>query len=121
MSSKWSETGSSATPDFSEFFKEDYGVLLLRGKNNFGDHIFSYVKISLPNLARFKSAMRNHLPFNPSDFGEVIAAGTGEPTDELKAEIAAQYPMLDNKATSGGSAATNTEPAPILKKNWDEY
>ena len=52
VTTKWtSKTGSSA-PDFSELFKEEFAVLLLRGKNNFGTQIYSYVKISFGNIKR---------------------------------------------------------------------
>ena len=117
---------STAQPDFSEFFKEDYGVLLLRGKNNFGNLIYSYVKVAFSNIERLQLSLKNRLPFNPSDFGEVIAAGTGEPTPEVQAEIAAQYPMIDQKpsgesgATSSSAVGASAAP-PIVKKAWDEY
>jgi len=104
------------TPDFSEFFKEDFGVLLLRGKNNFGDRIYSYVKVSFPNIERMQQSIRDRTPFNPSDFGEIIAAGTGDPPPEVQAEISSQYPMIDQKPATPGPAA-----APPPKKAWDEY
>ena len=112
-------------PDIAAFrslFEEKGAVVLLRGKNSFGDLIFSYVKIVLSNIERLQSSVQNHTAFTPSDFGEVIAAGRGEPSEELQAEIAAQYPVLDDKAgtnkTSGSGASAA---APIAKKAWDEY
>lgn len=106
-------------PDFAELFKEEFVVLLLRGKNNFGDLIYSYVKVTYPNIKRMQESLSKGGTFHASDYGEVIAAGTGEPTDEVKREIAAQYPVMDQKLSggeSGGSAA-----APVAKKAWDEY
>lgn len=113
---EWTKTDANGNPDFSSLFEEKGVVVLLRGKNNFGDRIYSYVKIALTNLEQLQHSIRNGLPFNASDFGEVVAAGTGEPTDQVKAEIAAQYPMLDQKPAA---PAAPSEPLP--KKAWDEY
>jgi hypothetical protein len=33
--------------------------------------------------------------FKPSDFGQVLVAGTGEPSEALKAEMAIAHHMLD--------------------------
>jgi len=95
----------------------EFVVLLLRGKNSFGDKIFSYVKIHLPNLPRLKSAIVSGGGFNPSDFGEVVAAGRGEPTEEIKAELAATYKVFEGQ-TSGG---VTSNPTPTPQKSWDEY
>lgn len=107
---------SSTQPDFSRFFKDDYGVILLRGKNSFGDKIYSYVKVSFGNIDRLQHSLKNRLPFTPSDFGEVIAAGKGEPPEEVKAEIARDFPMVEQKSDTPAAPA-----APLAKKAWDEY
>lgn len=119
MTTKWANN-SSQPPDFGELFKEKFAVVLLRGKNSFGDHIYSYVKITFPNFKRMYDSMMANDNFMPSDFGEVIAAGTGEPSEELKAEIAAQYPMIGNKP-SGAAGASASAPPPPQNKAWDEY
>lgn len=122
VATQWTSKGAGTAPDFSELFKEEFAVLLLRGKNSFGDHIYSYVKVSLPNIKRLYESLTVGTNFNPSDFGEVVAAGTGEPSDEVKAEIAAQYPMLDQKpASSSNSGSGGSAAAPVAKKAWDEY
>lgn len=114
--SQWSDPNAGAKPDFSQFFKEEYGVILLRGKNSFGDAIYSYVKVSFSNIDRMVNALKNRLPFTPSDFGEVVAAGKGEPTDEVKAEITRSFPLIEQKAAAPAAAT-----APVEKKAWDEY
>lgn len=96
---------------------EEFVVLLLYGKNSFGDKIYSYLKITLPHLQDLKSAIRAGQGFNPSDFGEVIAAGKGEPSAEIRAEIAAQYQVLDTQTPAKPAAAE----IPAEKKAWDEY
>ncbi|NBX04155.1 MAG: hypothetical protein EBR02_08905 [Alphaproteobacteria bacterium] len=124
---QWSNQSQGAKPDFSQFFKDDYGIILLRGKNSFGTLIYSYVKVSFPNIDRLQHCLRNSLPFSPSDFGEVIAAGTGEPTDEVRLEVGRLYPIIDQKtpaasttpATVGVQAPAVTPP--LEKKGWDEY
>ena len=126
LSTEMDKKPTNTQPDFSEFFKEDYGVFLLRGKNSFGNLIYSYVKVSFSNIDRVQHCLKNRLPFNPSDFGEVIAAGTGEPPPEVQAEIAALYPMIDQKPSDGSGATSSSAVGasaapPIAKKAWDEY
>ncbi len=117
MSSKWT---SKPIPDGaaagSNSLDAQFVVLLLYGKNSFGDKIYSYVKINLPNLQNLKSAIKAGKGFNPSDFGEVIAAGKGEPPGQVRAEIASMYQVLDNSSQQAAS-----HPAPTEKKAWDEY
>ncbi len=140
MAARWTSKDGGKAPDFSELFKEEFAVLLLRGKNSFGDNIYSYVKVALPNIKRLYAALSADSTFNPSDFGEVIAAGVGEPSPEIQAEIAALYPDLNqpadnnsgnsgnsgssqssgNSANSRNSGAASSQP-PIAKKSWDEY
>ncbi|MGE0753761.1 MAG: hypothetical protein AB7L92_01220 [Alphaproteobacteria bacterium] len=118
MSAKWT---SKPIPEESQAKKmsmdEQFVVLLMYGKNSFGDKIYSYLKISLPNLPRLKSAIKAGKGFNPSDFGEVIAAGKNEPTTDVRAEIANAYQVLDSSPAA--QAAVPAQPAP--KKAWDEY
>src|SRR5690349_21673586 len=66
---------------------EQFVVLLMYGKNSFGDKIYSYLKITVANLGNLKAAIRAGNGFNPSDYGEVLAAGKGEPTPEVQAEM----------------------------------
>jgi hypothetical protein len=120
MMTKW--TSKNLTPGENagggKNLAEEFVVLLLYGKNSFGDKIYSYLKITLPNLQNLKSAIRAGQGFNPSDFGEVIAAGKGEPSREIRAEIAAQYQVLDTQQPASPPA---TPEIPTQKKEWDEY
>lgn len=118
MTTKWTSTtlsGSDAPPPQIPL-GEKSGVLLLYGKNAFGDKIYSYLKLTLNNMQRLKGAIQSGQSFTPSDFGEVIAAGRGEPTDTIRAEIAAMHPVMD--------AQKPQKPKPEIpagKKAWDEY
>lgn len=119
MSSKWttlSFPGSDAAAAPGTLAQE-FVVLLLYGKNSFGDKIYSYVKIHLPNLQKLKSAIQSGKGFAPSDFGEVIAAGKGDPSAATRNEISAQYKVIDSRQPS---AAPQSAP-PAEKKSWDEY
>jgi len=91
-------------------------VLLLYGKNSFGDKIYSYIKITLANVKKLKTAIEAGKGFTPSDFGEVVAAGRGEPTAAVRAEVAGMYQVMDAQNSSQPSVQ-----APLEKKDWDEY
>lgn len=117
MSSKWvSKPIPEKAANGMNSLDSQFVVLLLYGKNTFGDKIYSYIKINLPNLPSLKTAIKSGKGFNPSDFGEVIAAGKGEPPNEVRAEIAAMYQVLDTQKPQ-----QPTTPAPTEKKAWDEY
>jgi hypothetical protein len=118
MTSKWSSntlTESGSKPNFDELFKDEYAVLLLQGKNNFGDMIYSYLKVALPNIKSLYATLQAGKGFTPSEFGTVIAAGKGLPSAELRAEISSQYKILDPQKPPALSAT------PADKKAWDEY
>ena len=101
----------------------EFAVVLLYGKNSFGDKIYSYVKLLLSDFVRLKAAMKAGGGFNVSDYGTILAAGRGEPTDEIKMEMASVCPVVDSKTLPAGyvhsynPAAINTLP----KKAWDEF
>jgi len=121
MSTKWSTEilGKNGAPDFSALLKDECVVILLRGKNIFNDFIYCYLKIAYPDIPRLQAAIAGEGNFNISDFGTVLAAGKGEPPEEVKAELALSYPMLDKPTPFGDHS--NTPAAPTEKKNWDEY
>ena len=118
MSAKWSSQvlGKTAV-NFGELLKDEFVVILLQGKNVFGDMIYCYVKATYLNVEKLQAALKAGQNFNPSDFGEVLAAGKGFPTDEVKAEIGQLYPMLETpRMVHEPAAGGNFE-----KKAWDEY
>ena len=85
-------------------------VMLLQGKNSFGDDVYSYLKITIRNLKRLKQFLNDGKQFMPSDFGTVVAAGRGIPTPETRQEMAITYQMVDvpqpkPAAPRGGTAA----------------
>jgi hypothetical protein len=118
MSAKWSSQvlGKNAV-NFGELLKDEYVVILLQGKNVFGDMIYCYVKATYLNVEKLQTALKAGQNFNPSDFGEVIAAGKGFPTDEVRAEVGQLYPLLDTPRMVHQPAGE----IPSEKKAWDEY
>ena len=129
MFSKWTNNGAvapaAAAPqgDMGNGLGEQFVVLLLYGKNSFGDKLYSYLKIMLSDLQKLKAAMAKGLPFSPSDFGTILAAGRDEPTDEVRAEMASICPVIDPKMLPANymHQYNPNALANLPKKNWDEY
>lgn len=99
MSGKWTTTAlgksEGADKEISEESLNEQVVILLQGRNVFGDPIYSYLQLTLRNLYELKARMDSGNNFNPSDHGTVIAAGKGEPSEELRSEMAVQYQLVD--------------------------
>lgn len=125
MSTKWSTqvVGGNAKPDFGALLKDQYTVILLQGKNVFGDMIYCYVKITFPDLEKLQATLKTDNSFNPSDYGTVVAAGMGEPSPEVRSEVAITYPIMGGMSPTAapGAAAVAASNIPTEKKAWDEY
>lgn len=122
MMTKWTSqdlADGKSNPFAGGSLDEESVVLLLFGKNSFGDKVYSYLQITLGNMKKLKAHVKAGGGFNPSDFGTVLAAGRDEPTAETKAEMAALYPSLD--AAKSAAPAPAPQPVSTTKKNWDEY
>lgn len=119
MTTQWSTRGlDSAQPGtgIDKSILEESVVILMQGKNTFGDRIYSYLKVTLNDLKRMQFNASEGNPFNPSDYGTVIAAGQGEPTAEIKQEIESNYKVL----SAGRQQAAPPAPPPEAK-GWDEF
>jgi hypothetical protein len=114
-------SGNGNTDKFSELFKDEYAVILLQGRNSFGDMIFSYVEVTLPNIKRLYAALNSGEDFAPSDFGSIIASGKGNPPDSLREEMARTHNMLQPITPSVFNANNNAPTVPAGKKAWDEF
>lgn len=98
MSGSWAipSLGKRNVPfQFKEELLDEEVVLLMRGANVFNDKVFVYIQLTLRNLQRMKRAMDGREKFLPSDFGTVLAAGKGDPSEELRAEMAEAYNIAD--------------------------
>ncbi len=87
--------GSSSSNVIDEKLLDVDIVILLQGTNLFGDGIYSYLRLPGRKLKEMFAKMRAKENFNPSDFGEVLSAGRGDPSQEVRAEMAATYNMID--------------------------
>lgn len=115
--------GGSGTLD--DIFKDEYAVILLQGRNSFGDMIYSYVKVTLPNIKKLYSTLNSGKDFSPSDFGTIVASGKGKPSEELKKEMEDTYrvdsPQAQTSSSGGGSGVNKYSPISNQKKAWDDF
>jgi hypothetical protein len=122
MSTKWnSQVLGKGGVDFGALLKDEFSVVLLQGKNTFGDMIYCYVKVILPNMEKLQKALQSSASFNPSDFGEVIAAGKGAPPDSVRAEISSTYPMLEKARMMHDAVNKPAAVSTVEKKDWDQF
>ncbi len=96
---------------------EEKVVILLQGKNVFGDLIYTYLRLSLKSLQQLRDKMRKNDNFMPAEYGEVLAAGKGEPSNELKSEMAVTYNMIDVPRPKANEQPSFAAPQPKL---WDD-
>jgi|GEM_PF-932103 len=88
--------GKYVSPDMvSDEFLDTVIVILLQGNNIFGDSVYSYIELNGASLRQMFAAMQAGQNFKPADFGTVLAAGRGEPSDEVKNEMRVNYNMID--------------------------
>jgi hypothetical protein len=93
-------------------------VILVQAKNFFGDNVFSYVQLTFSNLNQMMKKMVTNESFLPSDYGTVLAAGRGDPSDELKEEMRTTYNLVDipQTTTPVGTASSNAAPKAAASK-----
>lgn len=98
MSDQWiakemGKRGSRPDEEEQKLLKEEV-IVLVRGRNFYGDDIFSYVKLPYGEVDSLKSVVESGEDFDVHEFGEVVAAGKGSPDEELEAEIAQEFGMV---------------------------
>ena len=91
-------------------------ILLVRGETPEGSKIFAYVAIRADKLEAFMEAQKQGT-FYPEDYGIIIESGEGDPSDEVRARMTAEYgfnheAMLD---------IANTEKAGDVAGNLSSY
>ena len=86
-----SSVSSLSSRAIQDAHPDDKGVILVYGVNIFGDHIYSYVETSVDRLKTIKSMIDKGESLKPSDMGIVLAAGRGEPQDEIRQEMLEKY------------------------------
>src|SRR5678810_918609 len=65
-------------------------ILLVRGESPDGKKIYAYLGIRADKLESFMEAQKKGT-FYPEDYGIVIEAGEGEPTEEIKQKMTKEY------------------------------
>jgi hypothetical protein len=117
------QAAASGASDTTSTASEEFVVMLLFGKNSFGDKTYCYLKVMEHDLLRLRFAAKEGQPMNPTDFGTILFAGRGEPTDEVKAEMATVCPVVNPRAVPPNyvhkydpSALNNLE-----KRAWDDF
>lgn len=101
--------------DLTEDELNELVVVLVVGKNVFGDDIFSYVQLPLHRFKEMAVKMVRNENFKSSDFGTVLAAGRGLPSPELKKEMADNYNMYDIDPINSGSDKPDPNAKPFMK------
>lgn len=119
MTWKTSAYSKNSTPvEVDDALLSEKVVILLQGKNVYGDPIFTYLQLTLKSLQQLRDKMRSGADFMPAEYGEVLAAGRGEPSAELRSEMAVTHNMVDVPRPKPAAAAPSYAiPQPKL---WDE-
>jgi hypothetical protein len=120
MSTTWKTSAFSknSTPvELDEALLKEKVVILLQGKNIYGDQIFTYLQLTLSSLQQLRDKMRKTEDFMPAEYGEVLAAGKGEPTAEMRSEMAVTHNMIDVPRPKAAPPPTYAVPQPKL---WDD-
>lgn len=90
-----SRPSNRPTSPIEALLSDDFRILLLRGKNTHGDRVYAYVKIRSLDVEKLESAMKGEGNFNLGQFGEIIAAGRGEPPADVKRDVDIAYPTIE--------------------------
>lgn len=120
MSTTWKTSAFSknSTPvELDDALLNEKVVILLQGKNVYGDAIFTYLQLSLRSLQLLRDKMRRTEDFMPAEYGEVLAAGRGEPSAEMRAEMAVTHNMVDVPRPKPAAPPSYAVPQPKL---WDD-
>lgn len=65
-------------------------VLLVRGENPDGEPIYAYVGVRADKLEEFMEAQNSGM-FYPEEYGVIIEAGEGEPSEEIIRKMEEEY------------------------------
>ena len=120
MSTTWktSALSQNSTPlELDDALLAEKVVILLQGKNVYGDPIYSYLQLTLRSLQLLRDKMRKTEDFMPAEYGEVLAAGRDEPPAELRTEMAVTHNMVDVPRPKAVGNPSYAVPQPKL---WDD-
>ncbi|MFM9890186.1 MAG: hypothetical protein ACKVOE_06030 [Rickettsiales bacterium] len=120
MNTTW-KTGAyskNSTPvELDDALLAEKVVILLQGRNIYGDAIFTYLQLTLKSLQQLRDKMRKSEDFMPAEYGTVLAAGRGEPSAEMRSEMAVTHNMIDVPRPKAAPPPGYAVPQPKL---WDD-
>ncbi len=115
---KTSAFSKNSTPvELDDELLNEKVVILLQGKNIYGDAIFTYLQMTLRSLQQLRDKMRKQEDFMPAEYGTVLAAGKGEPSAEMRSEMAVTHNMVDVPRPKTAPPPAFAVPQPKL---WDD-
>lgn len=118
MTWKTSAFSKNSTPvALDEELLAEKVVILLQGKNVYNDPIFTYLQLTLGSLQQLRDKMRKGEDFMPAEYGTVLAAGRGEPSAEMRSEMAVTHNMVDVPRAKPTAPPSYAVPQPKL---WDD-
>jgi hypothetical protein len=79
--------------------KKTVCILLVRGEDPESTPIYAYVAVRADRLQQFMAAQGTDT-FYPEDYGVIIEAGEGEPSDEVRRKMETEY-GFDHEAMIG--------------------
>lgn len=110
----WVErTKNRDTGGLDEATLNSEAVIFLRGKNSFGDPIWSYLKLTVRSFAEMQKRIQNGEQFHPSEFGEMLYAGQNEPPQDIRDYMQQTYDLVDMKMPDAGDELI-PQPVPSL-------
>lgn len=89
----WSRIQQGITID-KHLLRENV-VIFMTGKNVDNDDTYAYLQLPLWKLQDLKATMDAKENFRPSDFAIVLAAGKGEPPEDVRSKMASEYNLVD--------------------------
>lgn len=115
---KTSAFSKNSTPvELDEALLDEKVVILLQGRNVYNDIIFTYLQLTLRSLQQLREKMRKQEDFMPAEYGTVLAAGKGEPSPEMRSEMAVTHNMVDVPRAKTTPPPAFAVPQPKL---WDD-
>ncbi len=69
---------------------------LVLGDDEYGETVYVYTRVGFSKYAAYKEACNSGEPFDPEDYGEIIATGKGNPPKSLIAELRDRYGFFDD-------------------------
>jgi hypothetical protein len=99
--------------ELSEELLNSTAVILTTGENMFGDKIYAYIRFPMAQFENLRRAMERGEGFKPSDYGEVIEAGRGEPDESTRTKMAQLYGLVTTTRRENQAPPKKAiEPAP---------